>query len=305
MGTDAAKGRARLGPILSATVACERAAVSAAAYCEWLGYSQVDEGVLDEAEAIALGAPQAAGRAFAVVGCSRFGRLRFVDCVRPAGFRPLRHLGWAALELAVTDVDATARRLADSPFRILRPPAYLSSSASLRAMQVAGPDDEVLYLTQRLAPIEGFDLPEPTVPVDRLFIAVLACADLERSRAAYEAAFAVRRASDRHSAIRVLNDAFDLPEGTTHRLSTLQLDGSCLIEFDQYPREATPRPSVPGELPWGIALVSLATTGLDRSTGALRDRLTPVASGPGGVRRVVGRGASGELFELVEGIVDR
>jgi hypothetical protein len=40
-----------------------------------------------------------------------------------------------------------------------------------------------------------------------------------------------------------LNQAYELPAGSLHRLSTVQLAGRTVIEIDEYPAAATPRPT--------------------------------------------------------------
>ncbi len=276
--------RGRSGPILAVTVTTADLAGSVSAYRCGLGYRELGHGRVTAAEALAWNSEAMAGREWVLVGSDpgRAGAVRLVETSRPAGYRPLRHLGWAALEISVSDVDAVAARVEEAGFRVLRRPAPLASSALLRAMQVAGPSGEVIYLTQRLGPLPGFDLPEPAALVDRVFIAVLASADLPASRSFYEAGLGAARKSDRDVAIRVLNDAFGLPEETEHRLSTIQLAGQSLIEIDQYPRQATPQPRVRGELPWGIGLVTVAAPAA--TVTSPRGRHAPGPAVPRGTR---------------------
>jgi catechol 2,3-dioxygenase-like lactoylglutathione lyase family enzyme len=303
--------RGCFGPILAVTVATADLAASVSAYRSGFGYRVMSRGQVTAAEALAWGAEVMAGRSWALVGSdpSRAGAVRLVETSRPDGYRPLRHLGWAALEISVSDVTAVADRVEEAGFRVLRRPAPLASSALLRAMQVVGPSGEVIYLTQRLGPLPGFDLPEPAVLADRVFIAVLASADLPTSRSFYEASLGAVRKSDRRVAIRVLNDAFGIPEQTEHRLSTVQLAGQSLIEIDQYPCQATPQPRAPGELPWGVGLVTLAepepTAALPQHDHAPVATWSAVALPPGNsqawpsANRRYLTGAGGELLELV------
>ena len=292
-----------LGPIRAVTVACADVAASLAAYRSAFGYEELARGVVTAEAAGAWGAPNTQGRDWAVAGPDRggveasapeppessaawSGAVRFVESPRPSGHAPLRHTGWAALEVAVVDVDAVAGAVEAAGFAVLRRPGALSSTTALHAMQVSGPSGEVVYLTQQLRRLDAFELPVPHRAVDRVFVAVLAAADLAASRAFYEARFAVRRASDHPVAIKVVNDAFGLPEETPHRLSSLQLAGRCLLELDQYPPAATPRPRLPGELPPGVAVVTF-----EASNGAVGEQ---ARGGP-----LVVRGADGELVELV------
>jgi catechol 2,3-dioxygenase-like lactoylglutathione lyase family enzyme len=293
----------RLGPIIAVTVTSADVGASLATYGAGLGYAELARGVVTSEQAAAWGAASVAGRDWALAGpppgdggastsaeggrvAGAPGAVRFVESRRPPGYLPLRHTGWAALEIAVQDVEAVAAGVEAAGFRVLRRPQALSSTTALRAMQVCGPDGEVVYLTQQLRHLDAFELPVPTLPVDGVFVAVLAARDLEVARAFYEQRFAVRRASDHPVAIKVLNDSFGLPDETAHRLSSLQLAGECLLEIDQYPAAATPRHGVPGELPPGVAVVTLAA-----GNGAGREffRCEPL----------VVHGAEGELVELV------
>ena len=60
----------------------------------------------------------------------------------------LKVSGWNAAELIVEDVDGLAVQLENSPFKIIGSPADLSFTKNIRAMQVMGPANEILYLTQ-------------------------------------------------------------------------------------------------------------------------------------------------------------
>ncbi|MGH3655934.1 MAG: VOC family protein [Micromonosporaceae bacterium] len=175
------------------------------------------------------------------------GAVRLVECPEAIAPDPLRWYGWTAIELCVRDVDSAIDRALDHDWTLLRAPDRLGAGTlPLVAGQIAGPDGEAVYLTQRLADVPGFDLPEPRQDVDGVFIAVLGARDLEASREALESRYEVRRASDRRSPIGVVNLTYGLPEGTTHRLSTLQLAGRTCIEIDQLPPGATSRPTSPG-----------------------------------------------------------
>ena len=74
--------------------------------------------------------------------------LRFVQAAPVAGYGPMKTFGWNATEILVQDPDALAEQLADSPFKIVGSPMNLSSNENIRAMQVVGPANEVLYLTR-------------------------------------------------------------------------------------------------------------------------------------------------------------
>ncbi|GAA0711170.1 hypothetical protein Drose_25185 [Dactylosporangium roseum] len=270
-----------LGPIRHATVVTPRLDASAQAYRRWLGYLTQDEGRVPGALAAAWRAPRSAGAPYVVVGPASGigGGVRLVEGRVPHDYRPARTLGWAGIEICVPDVDGLARRLDGSPFRTLVPPAALAglSRPALRAMQCAGPSGELVYFTEILAPLPPFDLPRCSGDIDGVFIAVVAAADLETTRGWFEERFDVVRASDRQVAVQVINKAFELPADMLHRISSLQLLDQTAIEHDQYPRQAVPRPTVPGHLPPGVASVALGVRPADAIASG-------VLIGPDGLR---------------------
>jgi catechol 2,3-dioxygenase-like lactoylglutathione lyase family enzyme len=206
-----------------------------------LGLSVLDETVLDGAEAEALGAPTLSGARSVVVGNPErpVGALRYVEAPGAQPAVPLRRRGWAAAEVLVDDAEAADRRLESlglDGLRRLRPPAPLASGRrSLRATQWVGAAGEVLYCTEVTGPVDGFELPRSKVAPPQVFAAVLASADLERSRAWLARVLGATVASDHPVAVGVLNDAYGLPPQTSHRISSLQLRGPGLVEVDQHP----------------------------------------------------------------------
>lgn len=252
------------GPIVAGVVTTSDLQRDVAAYRAGLGLVPGGGGTLDERTATRWDAPAAAGARYAVLAPASGvgGAIWLVEAPRVPDHQPLRSHGWAALELSVADVDATLAALGPE-FTVLRPPAPLSGTvgAALRAAQVCGPSGEVLYLTEIRGEVPPFLLPAPPDPavgaVDGVYVAVYAARDLGVARDWWEGALPVRRCSDRQVAIGVLNQVFGLPPVTTHRLSSLQLSGRAVIEIDQYPAAATPRPRLPGLLPPGVAVVVL------------------------------------------------
>lgn len=296
------KGKARvsrpsvrpLGPILAATIATTDLGRAVAAYGAGLGFRPVADGTVPAALARAWGAADLAGARWSLLapdGQASPGALRLVTVPGPRrDARPLSSLGWAAAELSVADPDSLIPDLEGAGFRVLGPCRPLGSNPAIRAMQVAGPDGEVLYLTDIRAYDGALDLYRAERPVDRCFIAVLAAPDLDAARGWYEARFSVDRVSDRQVPVPVLTSAWGQGSDQAVRISSLQLAGGCLIETDGYPSETPPRPRS-GGLPLGIAAMSFLTDGAGG---------TPIDMPPYDGRPVaVHRGAAGELIELV------
>ncbi|TDD35636.1 VOC family protein [Actinomadura sp. KC06] len=148
---------------------------------------------------------------------------------------PLTTLGWAAAEILVADADEATERARAAGLRVLAEPRPVGAGGGLRAVQVAGPAGEALYLTQVDRAPAGFILPRPRGPVGPVFIAVLAAGDLETARGALEARLPTRRVTDHPLPVRALNAQLGRPAGTLHRISTLQLPDRCAVEVDQYP----------------------------------------------------------------------
>jgi hypothetical protein len=275
-----------------------------AAYSRYLGYRTVDKGAVSEATAMRWGAPAVAGCRFLIMmpesGAPAY--LRFVETPAVDGWSALRTHGWNATELIIQDTDALAARLADSPFKIIGPPADLDGFPMIRAMQVLGPAGECLYLT-RVGPGSGFDLPEAKSFVDRVFIVVIGTADLDVAMKFY-AGLGSPAGEPGTSIVGVLSDANGLPRDTKFNLTMVSLvEGATvagtLIEVDEYPASATPRPIPAGHLPPGMAMVTFGVPQLKDD-----DLIAPpgVADMEPFKGRYCGtlRGPWGELIELIE-----
>lgn len=291
------------GRIKAGTVSTPDLDASLADYARWLGYREVHRGTVDADLAVLWNAPKQEGRRYAVTapesGAGVF--IRFVEGGEMDAYEPLKSLGWAALELTVTDVEALDRKLADSPFDIIGPPAYLDFADAIYPMQVTGRAGEVLYLNQVNASLPDYDLPKAQSPVDHIFITILATPDLDRGVAFYTENFGWSQGNEYEVAYSVINNAFGFDPDREHKLSMTCVGRMVNNEIDQYPPEAAERPNAEGELPPGVAMVSFITRSLDAVKTA------PVA-GPvrrdeppyDGRRVAVFRGSAGELVELIE-----
>jgi catechol 2,3-dioxygenase-like lactoylglutathione lyase family enzyme len=286
----------------AATLTVRDPDATAARYVEWMDYEIVERGALAAELADSWGAPAATGRLFVVCrpasGVEVY--LRFVKGEPPADFRPLRTFGWAALEICVEDTLAVERRLRASPFRIIGPPRELDGMPEIFPMQVRGPDDEIVYLTQIRAQPSGARLAAANSLIDRLFILVLAASDLGASARWFAERLGL--ISHPQAAIRytMLSKAFDLDPETKHLIATGGHDLDVFLEFDQYPPGALPRPRRAGDLPPGIALVTLSHPDLDTVTA---EWLNPPQDRDGlvygGGRQGVTCAPDGTIIELI------
>ncbi len=245
--------------LAGATVVTPDLDAAMAAYRDYLGYAGSVE-ALEAEVAAAWGVPAAAGSRMATLrpasGKNRF--LRLVEGQPAPGFRPLASFGWTAIEIVVENVDRLAEKLADSPFRIIGPPAILEFEFTdkLKAMQVVGPGGEILYLTEIGGEIPGFELPSADSFVDQPFIMVLASADIAEAGRFYEG-LGRPIGPEMTAPVQILSDAFGLPREHKHRLATIALDECSLFEVDAFPPSTVARALSSIGLPSGIAMVSL------------------------------------------------
>jgi len=280
----------------AATILAADVAASARRYEAFFGYRLVESGLIPAAVAGTWGTPAMAGRRYYVLapesGVPVF--LRFVEGKIPPDYQPLRSFGWGAIELCVQDVMAVHERLKDSPFTIIGPPKALDGAPAIWPMQVQGPDGEIVFLTEIRADEPGARLPRAACPIDSLFIAVLACQDIAATRAWFAANLGLTGAPDFELVYTTLSRAFALPADQKHRIAVLGHDGDAFLQLDQYPAEAVPRPTMPGELPPGVAMVSFLHSA-NETSDATADPGIIYAGG----RSHVSRAPDGALVELI------
>jgi catechol 2,3-dioxygenase-like lactoylglutathione lyase family enzyme len=292
-----------LGPIRAVTTTASDLDAVEAAYTEHFGYRVVERAAVTEQTALGWGAPAVAGKPMLVLmpGSGNPTYLRFVQQDLPQDFRPMTTFGWNSTEIVVQDTDALQEKLKGSPFDIQFPPRQLDGLPDIRAMQGTGPAGEVLYLTWIQRPIPGHDLPVAQTFVDQCFIVILGGPDMEAMRGFYKEVFGNQPGPVAEPRILILSHANGMSPETRHKLSTVPLGAQTLIEIDEYPATATPRPRPPGGLPPGMAIVTFE----HKDIASLASRcIAPPA--PSHLAPSAGNltatliGAAGELIELVE-----
>ena len=256
---------ARIGGIVGTTVTTPDLAASVAAYTRDLGFIEAESGTISPEQAARWQAPGAVGARFVSVapGGHRDFLLRFIEQPGTTGYRAFTTHGWNAAELIVEDVDAMARSLEGTAFRIVGAPADLVFCTDIRAMQVVGPAGELLYLTQFKRPVPGLDVPEPRCPVDRVFIVILGGPSLLEMQAFYRERFGAPEAPVMDSRVVAMADAFGLDREHRFRIAALPLAGQSLIEIDAMPKGAHPVPRDQGLLPPGISIVTVSGPAVD------------------------------------------
>lgn len=293
----------RIGPIRCVTIAAPELQYMVDTYRLYLGYELVDHGRVPPALAAVWGKPALAGRRYALMLPAGEGQtsIRFVESKPSPAYVPFRHMGWNAAEIMVQDTDAVARKLEGSPFQVIGPPADLSFTDKIRAMQVLGPSRESLYLTSFKEKMAEFDTPDANHFVDRVFIVIAGGTSVADLNAFYHRHFDVAIAPVVPAVISVISRAHGLPADTKHDLAALALSGQSYIEADTMPPGTLPRVAEADELPPAISMVSF---GIDRLPASGLDWVAPpttLSLAPYHGRNVaVCTGAGGELIELIE-----
>lgn len=235
-------------------------------YSEWLDYSVEEQGTLNSGLAASWGSANSAGRPFAVLrpssGYDIF--IRLIENEIHPDYEALRTYGWAAIEVCVQDVLAVNERMLKSPFEIIGPPRELEGLDAIYPMQVKGPDDEVVYLTQIRGDLPAFDLPRAETPIDRLFILVMACSDMKASLKWMAEHLKIDIGRDKMEIVyTMLANAFGLPLDDLHVISTMIHEKDIFLELDQMPPQASARPRYENALPQGIAIGTFWTPDFD------------------------------------------
>lgn len=293
--------------IRAATLTVSDLVRSQALYCDHLDYVCVEHGTVDADLAQSWGAPATAGQPYCVLqpASQRDIFLRFIEQPSVPEYTPLRSYGWAAIEICNQDTLAVNARMEKSPFEIIGPPKELDGMPAIFPMQVRGPDQEIVYLTEIRADLEAYDLPRAQSLIDSLFILVLACSDMERSGAWFETHLLIEKGRSIELIYSMINNAFDLPAETKHGLATLKHERDVFLEIDQYPPQTVTRPKHDDMLPPCAAIGSFIHPDFDALL-AVNDGLwiTPPTRRDGvvykGKRVGTLRDPDGTLIEMIE-----
>ncbi len=277
-----------LGTIRRVTISATDLDAVEAAYTGYLEYRVTARGTVSEAEAAAWQAPAAAGAASLTLQPAAGDDFEFRFVAGPAypDYIPLTTYGWNASEIMVQDVDAMAAVVASSPFEIVGEPRNLSFTDDIRAMQLRGPADEIIYLTEFKNPVPGLSVPTARSAVDRTFIVILGGASMAGLQDFYHGTFGVPRAPVVESRVTMLSKALGVSVETLYPIAALGLAGDSLIEVDEMPAQVGPRKSRAGHLPPGIALVGFDCDAVPAAATAVGDGISVMP------------GATGELLEL-------
>ncbi len=280
---------------------------STSIYSKWLDYSVIEDGTIDESLAASWNAPNTAGLKYAILGPASKADvyIRLIEQPPQSDYRALRSYGWSAIEICNQDTQVVNRRMESAPFEIIGSPKLLDGMPAIYPMQVKGPDEEIIYLTEIRADMEEYDLPRAESLIDKLFILVLACRDIDRTGQWYEKHLLVTKGRSLEITYTMINQAFDLPENTKHALATVKHERDIFLEIDQYPLETIDRISHPGMLPPCAAISSFihpdfdALDAINKSFWITRPEIRSGAIYKG-KRAATLRDPDGALVEIIE-----
>ncbi|GBF56586.1 hypothetical protein PbB2_00243 [Candidatus Phycosocius bacilliformis] len=280
---------------------------SEALYRDWLFYRTVEKGVLAADLAASWGATGSAGLPYAVMqpesGAEIY--LRLIQDEPHPDYEALKTYGWAAIEICVEDVLKVHERMQASPFKIIGPPRELDGMPAIFPMQVQGPDEEIVYLTQIRDDLPMYDLPRATSLIDRQFIHVCAVSDLKGALTWCQDVLGLSFGRDMDIVYTMLANAFGVPFEHKFTIATLTHERDVFFEFDQLPPAGGPRPGWKNHLPQGVAMSTIILPDFhERVRAQAKWLITPPQRHQGeiyrGKRAATMRGPDGILFELVE-----
>ncbi len=296
-----------LTAILAVTLVVSDLEIASAAYQNHLDYRLVERGEITPKLAQSWGAPQAADSPYVILqpasGADTY--LRLIERPATPGYQVMRSHGWNSNEILVEDPVALRERFESqaAPFKIIGEPKPLASSPSVIAMQAIGPAGELNYFT-RIPPAGGTFIKTPAQSfVDRTFIVVLGGPSMPALQQFYRDLGAP--VTDSYlSPVSVLQDAYGLPSDYQPRLALVNFSPGFLIELDEYPPAATPRPARPDDLPPSMAMVTFCADFSAAPPGReLPWRIAPTARDGKvyqGRRAGMLVGAANEWIELVD-----
>jgi len=288
----------QLGKISCVTVSAPDLEAIETVYARNFGYQVAERSEVSEAQAKLWGCEGMAGAKVLIMNpeSGTDFTFRFIEREKQEDYVSLTDWGWNASEVLVENVDALAEKLVEGDFEILGEPKNLSFTDDIRAMQLRGPADEVLYMTELKAPIPGMDLPTAKSFVDNTFIVILGGGDINAMIDFYNGEFDVPKAAPIESRVTGLAKAFGMDIETRFPIAALAIRDQNMVEVDELPEQAGPRPSKDGLLPPGIAMVSFRSNAAAPATAINASGLPYNGNAASCVS-----GAADELIELIHG----
>jgi catechol 2,3-dioxygenase-like lactoylglutathione lyase family enzyme len=296
----------RPNPIIGhaiATIGVPDVASAQTMYEKAIGLVEVNAGRVSEPVAASWGAPAMRGRPWVMMRCESGDptfRIRIVEVDAVPGYRAMGTWGLNAIEMISADIYAVNERVLSAGFEVIGEPRPLSEEfASVHAMQMKGPGEEVFYFASDMTGENEFGLIEAKSPVDRIFNAVIGTPNIQASRLFYGTALGMDLGTILNFKVRMVSDALGYDRARAIQIGSARgrRPGSS-IECDAYPVDLSgPRPRGTGQLPPGVSMISLATDDFD---GVAVSFIAPPAVLYGTGRAASFVGPSGEWVELLE-----
>lgn len=286
-----------------ATIGVPDVAKAQAMYEQAIGLYEVNKGTVSERVAASWGAPAMQGRSWVMMRCESGDptfRMRIVEVDPVPGYKAMGTWGLNAIEMISQDIYAVNEKVLAAGFEVIGEPRPLSEAyASVHAMQVKGPGEEVFYFAGDVTGENEFGLIAANTLVDRIFNAVVGTPNITASRVFYNSVLGMSLGNVQQFKVRVVADALGYSRDRAIAMGGARgtRPGSS-IEFDAYPVEHSgPRPRAKGQLPPGVSMISLATNDFDAIDVAFISE--PVVLYGGG-RAATFVGPAGEWVEIIE-----
>jgi catechol 2,3-dioxygenase-like lactoylglutathione lyase family enzyme len=276
-----------------------------AAWTRYLDYTLADEGELDRDLCAAWDTPAETGLPFALLkpASDEPVYIRLVATGERIGYWPPVTWGWNATEILVTDPDALADRLQDSPIRRFGGPADLYRHPKApRAIQTLSPSGAMLYFTRLTKGGSRYGLHGAKSFVDRVFNVVLGGPSLDELQHFYAHSLGMRVGDPIMFTMTLAAQACNASPDTPFPICVAPVrPRHCILELDEYPDNSAPRPRDGGCLPGGMSMVAFRVQSLDEFPVAFRAEPRSISGMPYDNRRVaVIEGPAGEWLELIE-----
>jgi catechol 2,3-dioxygenase-like lactoylglutathione lyase family enzyme len=301
-----AQAKERRNPILGhhvATIGVPDVAAAQKMYERAIGVYEVNKGTVSEGVARAWGAPKMVGRPWVMMRCASGDetfRLRIIEVDPVPGYKAMGTWGLNSIEMISSDIYDVNERVLAAGFTVIGEPRPLSEAyASVHAMQMKGPGEEVFYFAGDVTGDNEFGLIEPKSLVDRPFNAVIGTQNMAASRAYYGNVLGMSLGTPQKFRVRVVADALGYSRDIAIEMAGARgtRPGSSL-EFDAYDVALSgPRPRANGQLPPGVSMVSLATDDFEAIAASY---ISEPAALYGRGRTAAFVGPSGEWVEIVE-----
>jgi catechol 2,3-dioxygenase-like lactoylglutathione lyase family enzyme len=296
----------RRNPIIGhaiATIGVPDVARAQAMYEKAIGLFEVNKGRVSERVARSWGAPAMRGRPWSMMRCESGDltfRIRIVQVDPVPGYRAMGTWGLNAIEMISKDIYEVNERALSAGFAVIGEPRPLSAEfASVHAMQMKGPGEEVFYFAGDVTGENEFGLIQARSLVDRIFNCVVGTPNIRASRLFYSSALGMDLGAILNFKVRMVSDAlgYDREQAIEIGSARGRRHGSS-IECDAYPVGLSgPRPRAAGQLPPGVSMISLATDDFD-AVNVSYIASPAVLYGSGRAACFVG--PSGEWVELIE-----